>query len=196
MKKYNIRTEFGKQAKKFRLHFGLSQKELAKLCNMSPSEYSDLENGVTNYNVEKLQSVSSTYNLFYYQMGNPKCRFPAFSKLPDKTKIVINSREEPVKTYNERLITEHLTFVFAELSKDAEFIIKEISLKINKKFNVFYENEEISGTISKNFAEFVVKTGRQDLNKSGPGAKPFYYQLIKPISEDMINKAKKSLGKE
>lgn len=193
--RYNIKIEFGKQTKKFRLHFGLGQKELAKLSNMSPSEYSDLENGVTNYNVEKLQNISSVYGLLYYQMGNPKCRFPAFNKLPDKTKKAINARKEPLKIYKERLIIEHLTLLFGELSKGNEFLIKEIGAKINERYDIQYEDEEISGTINKNFSEYVVKTQKKYTAKKGPGAKPSYYKLIKKIPARVLVEAKEKVGK-
>lgn len=186
---YDIKLEFGKQAKKFRLHFGLSQIEAANLSEMSPSEYSDLENGTTNYNVEKLQTVSSIYGLLYYQMGNPNCKLPAYSKLPEATKVKINSRDKPLKVYNERFIVEHLTIAFGNMSEKSEFLIKDISNKIIEQFGVFYNNEEISGTISKNFAGSIAKTDRKQIDKKGRGAKPFYFMLIKSLPNDIVQKA-------
>lgn len=193
---YDIKIEFGKQAKKFRIHFGLSQIEVADLSDMSPSEYSDLENGTTNYNVGKLQNVSSVYGLFYYQMGNPKCKFPASFKLPENTKKTINAREEPLKIYNDRLIVEHLTIVFSIIPEKSDFLIKNIGNQIRELFKISYENEEISGTISKNFGGFIIKTDKKEIDKKGPGAKPFYYQLIKTLPKEMVDKAKEALGND
>ncbi|WP_104381358.1 helix-turn-helix domain-containing protein [Sphingobacterium sp. HMA12] len=189
MSDYDIKLEFGKQAKKFRLHFGLSQIEAANLSEMSPSEYSDLENGTTNYNVEKLQTVSSIYGLLYYQMGNPNCKLPNHSKLPEVTKAKINSRDKPLKVYNERFIVEHLTIVFGNMSEKSEFLIKDISNKIIEQFGVSYDNEEISGTISKNFAGSIAKTDKKQIDKKGRGAKPFYFMLIKSLPNDIVQKA-------
>lgn len=196
MSSYDIKLEFGKQAKKFRLHFGLSQIEAADLSEMSPSEYSDLENGTTNYNVEKLQSVSSIYGLFYYQMGNPTCKFPAFSKLPEVTKTKINSREKPLTVYNERFIIEHLTIIFSNMSEKSEFLIKDINSKIVEQFGVFYDNEEISGTISKNFAGSILKTDKKQIDKKGRGAKPFYFMIIKSLSNDIVQEAIQTIENE
>lgn len=190
---YDVKIEFGKQAKKFRLHFGLSQMQVADLSGMSPSEYSDLEHGVTNYNVGKLQSVSSVYGLFYYQMGNPKCRFPIFSKLPEETKNIIISREQPLKVYSDRLIVEHLILVFSLMPKYSEFLIKDINIHIKERFKTIYENEEISGTINKKFLEFIIKTDKRDVSKKGPGAKPFYYRLIKSLPKEIVGKAKEKV---
>lgn len=195
MSDYDIKLEFGKQAKKFRLHFGLSQIQAADLSNMSPSEYSDLENGITNYNVEKLQLVSSIYGLLYYQMGNPKCKFPALSNLPERTKAEINSRKKPLKVYNERFIVEHLTIIFGAMSENTEFLIKDVSDKLIKQFGVLYDNEEISGTISKNFAGLIVKTDKKQLDKTGRGAKPFYYMLVRSLPGEVVNKANQTIGK-
>ncbi|GEM_PF-2371248 len=196
MSSYNIKLEFGKQAKKFRLHFGLSQIEAADLSEMSPSEYSDLENGTTNYNVEKLQCVSSIYGLFYYQMGNPTYKFPAFSKLPEVTKAKINSREKPLTIYNERFIIEHLTIIFGNMSEKSEFLIKDINSKIVEQFGVSYDNEEISGTIGKNFAGFIVKTDKKQIDKKGPGAKPFYFTVLKSLSNDIVQEAIQTIENE
>lgn len=194
MDDFNIKIEFGKQAKKFRLHFGLSQIEAAALSDMSPSEYSDLENGTTNYNVEKLQSVTSIYGLFYYQIGNPKCKFPAFSKLPEVTKAKINSREKPLTVYNERFIIEHLTIIFGNMSEKSKFLIKDINSKIIEQFGISYDNEEISGTISKNFAGSIVKTDKKQIDKKGRGAKPFYFMIIKSLSTDIVQEAIQTIG--
>src|SRR5690606_37176237 len=111
---YDIKSEFGKLAKKFRLKFKLSKKELASLSHMSPSEYGSLEKGSTNYNVEKLQKVASVYGLLYYQFGNPNCEFPEFGELPDATREIIISRQEPLKIYKERFIIEYLTIVLSQ----------------------------------------------------------------------------------
>lgn len=196
MSDYDIKLEFGKQAKKFRLHFGLSQIEAANLSEMSPSEYSDLENGTTNYNVEKLQTVSSIYGLLYYQMGNPNCKLPAYSKLPEATKIKINSRDKPLKVYNERFIVEHLTITFGNMSEKSEFLIKDISNKIIEQFGVSYDNEEISGTISKNFEDSIAKTDKKQIDKKGRGAKPFYFILIKSLPNDIVQKAIQTIGSD
>ncbi|WP_313419966.1 helix-turn-helix domain-containing protein [Sphingobacterium multivorum] len=195
MSDHDIKIEFGKQAKKFRLHFGLSQIEVADLSDMSPSEYSDLENGTTNYNVEKLQIVSSIYGLFYYQMGNPKCKFPALSKLPERTRAKINSREKPLKVYNERLIVEHLTVIFGTMSEKTAFLIRDISDKIIEQFGISYDSEEISGTISKNFSDSIVKTDRKQFDKKGRGAKPFYFMVVKSLSDDVVKKAVQTIEK-
>lgn len=190
MSDYNIKIEFGKQAKKFRIYFGLGQKQTADLSFMSLSEYSDLENGKTNYNVEKIQNVSSIYGLLYYHMGNPTCKFPAFAKLPKETQSVINNREEPLRIYNDRLIVEHLADIFSAMPEGTEFLIKNINALIQQKFKISYENEEISGTINKKFKDFIHKTTKKDTTKGGVGAKPFYYQVIKLITIEMAIKAK------
>lgn len=194
MSGYNIKIEFGKQAKKFRIHFGLGQKEIADLSNMSLSEYSDLENGKSNYNVEKIQNVSSIYGILYYEMGNPSCKFPAFSKLPKETQSVITNREEPLKIYNDRLIVEHLTDIFSIMPEDTKFLIKSLNTLVEEKFGVSYENEEISGTINKKFKDFIIKTNIQDITKKGAGAKPYYYQIIKLIPIEMVNKAYEAIN--
>lgn len=192
--RYDIKSEFGRQAKKFRLQFGLSQKELAKLSHMSPSEYGVLEKGITNYNVEKLQNVASVYGLVYYQFGNPNCKFPAYSKLPGKTRKAIISRQKPLRIYRDRLIIEHLTLILEELSTGDEFLIKYLRTKINEEYSIQYKDEEISGTIDKNFSEYVVKTDKQDMTKEGRGAKPFYYKLIKKIPARFLAEAKEKVG--
>lgn len=179
MKDYSIKNEFGKQAKKFRIHFGLDQQATAGLSDMSTSEYSDLENGNTNYNVEKIQNVSSIYGLFFYQFGNPACNFPTFSDLPKKTQAAIQSRTTPLKIYNSRLIIEHLTAVFNTMNANDEFLIKDISTIIKDNFKISYKNEEIAGTINKNFKDLIVKTEKQDTSKMGVGPKPFYYKILK-----------------
>jgi len=193
--KYDIKCEFGKQAKKFRLQFGLSQKELANLSKMSPSEYGSLEKGITNYNVEKLQNVASVYGLVYYQFGNPICSFPTFNKLPKETRKVISSRKIPLKIYKERLIVEHLTLIIGEMSKGSEFLITHLGAKINKEFRVNYKAEEIADTIKKNLSDYVVNTNIKNLTKEGPGAKSIYYKLIKEIPYQILIDAKEKVGK-
>ncbi|WGQ15028.1 helix-turn-helix domain-containing protein [Sphingobacterium faecium] len=195
MDDFNIKIEFGKQAKKFRLHFGLGQKEIADLSDMSLSEYSDLENGKTNYNVEKIQDVSSVYGLFYYQLGNPTYKFPAFTKLPKETQSIINNRKEPLKVYNTRLIVEHLGIIFSAMPEGTEFLIKNINSLIEQKFKISYENEEISGTINKKFKDYICKTTKKDTTKLGVGAKPIYYKITRIVPLEMEKEEKKSITK-
>lgn len=190
---YDIKSEFGKRAKQFRLKFGLSQKELGELSGMSPSEYGVLEKGITNYSVEKLQKVAAVYGMVYYQFGNPECGFPTFDMLPNETRKAIISREKPLKIYNDRLIIEYLTLILGELSIGSKFLVKNLRTKINKKYSTQYEDSEISGTISKNFSEYVIKTDDQYMAKEGPGAKPFYYKLIKRIPIHILAKAKEKI---
>jgi len=188
MKDYNVKNEFGKQAKKFRIHFGLDQQAIADLSDMSISEYSDLENGNTNYNVEKIQSISSIYGLFFYQLGNPTCNFPSFSDLPKRTQAAIESRTTPLKIYNSRLIIVHLTTIFNTMNVNDEFLIKDINTIIKDSFKISYKNEEIAGTINKNFKGLIAKTEKRDTSKKGVGPKPFYYRILKPIPLKITDK--------
>lgn len=41
--------------------------------------------------------------------------------------------------------------------------ILELRIKINKEYSTRYDDAEISGTISKNFSEYIVKTDDQYL---------------------------------
>lgn len=181
MKNYNIKHEFGKQAKKFRIHFGLDQKAVAALSDMSSSEYSDLEKGHTNYNVEKIQNVASIYGLLFFQLGNPSYDFPSFSDLPEKTQNAINSRTTPLKVYKTRLIVEHLAAAFSTMKVNDDFLIKDINTLVKECFNISYKNEEIAGTIDKNFKQVILKTDKQDTSKKGFGPKPYYYRVLKLI---------------
>src|SRR5690606_25096765 len=116
------------------------------------------------------------------------------NKLPNKTRKAIILREKPLRIYKERLIIEHLTLLLGELSTGNEFLIKHLRTNINKEYSILYEDEEISGTISKNFSEYVIKTDDQYMTKQGVGAKPFYYKLIKRIPARVIAEAKEKVG--
>lgn len=194
MKDYNIKIEFGKQAKKFRLHIGLGQEDLGKLTKMSTSEYGNLEKGKTNYNVDKIQTVASVYNMYYYEFGHPSAQLFKFENLAIQTQNIILNRKKPLKKYNSRIIYEHIISIIAELKLKEEFLIKDLSSKIENRFTVKYTDAEISGTIKNKFAEFVSKTDNEDLLKAGVGVKPKYYRIIKTIPLEMVENAKKIVG--
>lgn len=191
---YNIKIEFGKQAKKFRIYFGLGQKETAYLSDMSLSDYRSLENGKANYSIEKIQHVSSIYGLLYYKMANPSCKFPALRNLPKETQALVNISPEPLQIDKYRLIVEYLTDILSVMPKGTEFLIKSVNALIEEKFGVLYQDEQIFRAINKSFQHFIIKSENRAFTKEVTGVKPFYYQVLNLIPIEMVNKAKETIS--
>lgn len=189
----SIKKQFGKQAKTIRLHYGLDQDDLASLSAMTQSEYSSLESGNKNYSVEKLEQVSTVYGLEYYEIGNPKTKYPLFSKLPIETQQKIKGRKKPVSVYNEWDLTNHLLLVLSKCKKDSIFTPSDIFnlLDIDLKEGI-KKPSRITDLFAYEFSEYVEKTGKKKKVEGKRGRPEEYYRLIKEITPEMLKKTKPS----
>ena len=187
----SIRKQFGKQAKKIRLHYGLDQDDLASLSAMTQSEYSGLESGSKNYNVERLEQVSAVYGLEYYEIGNPKTKYPLFNKLPIETQQKIKGRKKPVSVYNELDLSNHLLLVLSKWEEDSIFTPSDIFSLLAKDLKEgIKKSSRITDLFAFEFSEYVEKTGEKKKIEGKRGRPEEYYRLIKKITPEMLKKTK------
>ena len=61
--KNDIKKEFGKKVKQFRLELGISQEELAFRSGLHRTYISDLERGNRNVSLETIQKIANALNI-------------------------------------------------------------------------------------------------------------------------------------
>jgi len=64
----NIKIRFGNHLKQLRSNNNLTQESLAELSNIDRSYISDIERGVKNISLEKLEQLSKAFNLELWEL--------------------------------------------------------------------------------------------------------------------------------
>lgn len=64
----DIKIKFGKHLQKLRKEKGLTQEKLSELSNIDRSYISDLERGLKNISIEKLEQLSKAFNVEIFEL--------------------------------------------------------------------------------------------------------------------------------
>lgn len=64
----DIKIKFGKHLQKLRKEKGLTQEKLSELSNIDRSYISDLERGLKNISIEKLEQLSKAFNIEIFEL--------------------------------------------------------------------------------------------------------------------------------
>lgn len=102
--------------KKYRIHFGLAQSDIANILKWDVARYGGIESGRRTLDINAADCIANVYGLKYYQVGNESTSIPEFAALPKATQSVIVEREKiGIKPKNS---DRHLGFYLDQLIKD------------------------------------------------------------------------------
>lgn len=184
---------------KYMKRFGLESVDIAFLAKSTKSNINSVLESKTSVGLETMESISSIFNLSYYEFGNPNHPMPSLKSLPDKTKqrIIFRKKEGPhiEQTYNSLSINDKITLVLSKYEVDQLFLTEEIIQEIKAAFPEDPINTTLIGDrLKKSFQAYVQKTEKQAASKIGRGRKPYYYKIIASFPLASILAAKESIN--
>lgn len=128
--------------KLYRLEFNLTQDSVELLAQLKPLQYSRIESGKQNPDLQDVARISQVYGLKCYELLNPAQPNPSYKNLPKETqKMIKKLKEEGVSPKHE--------LKKAELGKHLDKLIETGLLNRPVSAKVIFDNlpQEIQNTI-------------------------------------------------
>ncbi|MEQ7800945.1 hypothetical protein ABDJ41_14165 [Pedobacter sp. ASV1-7] len=189
------RNNFIEKAKKFRLHFQLTEQELNDLLQNKQLKYIGLERGVKTLTLDLAESIAGIYGLTYCEFKETNQGPPAIKDLPVATKNKVEKKEGNIKVGQKgtRNINENVIVVLSEYSTDDEFTNSQIIAKFPKDLIKHMTGKSIEWNkgILKDLVIDTKETRPTSTNKKPEKI----YKLAKKIMPEVREKAQEKIYK-
>ncbi len=177
--------------------FGLSTIDIAYLAKVNKKTIDSVLAGSGGIELYTLEAISQVFGQRYFELGDPSFKIPPFNSLPERTKVRIAFRKQEglyhEKSYDKRFLNEKIIIILAKYNKGDEFLSKHIVNKLMKGFQEKVNTSEVSKRLVNSLNEYISQTKKTYTIKGKRGRKPYYYRIIKDISQKDLALAKEKL---
>jgi len=196
---YNALNEFVKILLKYMKEFGLETVDIAFLSSTNRTNIDNLINLKGSLELPSMEAIAQSFNLHHYQFSNPIQAIPQYESLPKKTQKRIEYRKKKgpyvPEPKNSLTINDKITIALSFYNKGEYFLTEGIVEIINEIDADSTSNTTLIGDrLGKSFSKYVEKTHETYKEKTGKGAKPFFYKIIAEINKDDLNNAIEVVG--
>jgi len=187
--------KFRKKAKEFRLHFNLSEEDIDQLIKEKGLVYSKVESGKRTITLELAESYPLVvYGIDYCVFKKDETTFPEYEKLPESTKILLESKENSsnkVGSKGTKNKASYVVIVIKDFKVGHQFIKSEIISVLPSPLNL-----EKSIDWNKGLLKGLVKntnTSKHWVDEKGKKRRETSYEIIREVDSGLLEKAKKSI---
>lgn len=179
---------------KYMNKFGLEAIDIAFLASTNRTNIENLISLKGNIELSRMEAIAQSFNLHHYQFSNPIQAIPQYESLPQKTQKRIEYRKKKgpyvPEPKNSLTINDKITIALSFYNKGEYFLTEGIVEIINEVDADSTSNTTLIGDrLGKSFSKYVEKTDETYKEKTGKGAKPFFYKIIAEINKDDLNNA-------
>lgn len=178
---------------KLRLSFNIEMQEIDEYAELGKNTYSRIIARKQPIKLDELISIGRTiYNLMAIQILNPSLKVPSLESLPRAVRDIAKKRKGQVPRMQEkRDIIQYCIIVLDKHLKVGEhFTNSQVKQHFKGRLETAFKGKSIEWNKSI-LAPFVEDTGATQKVKTKPEK---VYKLAEKIPEEMVNKAKDSVG--
>ena len=184
---------------KYMNKFDLEAIDIAFLASTNRTNIENLISLKGNIELTRMEAIAQSFNLHHYQFSNPIQAIPQYESLPQKTQKRIEYRKKKgpyvPEPKNSLTINDKITIALSFYNKGEYFLTEGIVEIINEVDADSTSNTTLIGDrLGKSFSKYVEKTNETYKEKTGKGAKPFFYKIIAEINKDDLNNAIEVVG--
>ena len=184
---------------KYMNKFDLEAIDIAFLASTNRTNIENLISLKGNIELTRMEAIAQSFNLHHYQFSNPIQAIPEYESLPQKTQKRIEYRKKKgpyaPESKNSLTINDKITIALSFYNKGEYFLTEGIVEIINEIDADSTSNTTLIGDrLGKSFSKYVEKTHETYKEKTGKGAKPFFYKIIAEINKDDLNNAIEVVG--
>ncbi|WP_312329299.1 hypothetical protein [Sphingobacterium sp.] len=191
-------VKFREKAKKFRLHFNLSEEDIDQLLKGKDLVYSKVESGKRTITLELAESYPFViFGIDYCVFKRDETTFPEYEKLPSVTRELLESKSNAgnkVGSKGTKNKASYVIIVIKDFKKGHKFIKSEIISVLPSPLNL-----EKSIDWNKGLLAGIVKntnTSEHWVDENGKKRREAIYEIIREVDSELLEKAKKSFDPE
>jgi len=192
----SFESKFTKKAKEFRLHFGLSEDDIDELLIEKGLTYSKLEYGKRTLTLELAEAYPLLYGIEYCDFKKEKTTVPKFEKLPQTTQNFVNNKSttgNKVGLKGTKNKASYVIILIKDFTIGRQFtnseIIPSLPPPANKDLSIDWSKGLLKG-----LAENIHKSNYY-IDENGDKKREATYQLIKPVDNELLEKALENVDK-
>jgi|SRR5690606_34658825 len=188
---------FIKNAKLFRLHFGLSEDEIDLLLVDKKLKYKGLELGTRTLTLELAEAYPLIYGIEYCDFKKEETTIPTFEELPKATQNLIRNKTSSGNKVGRKGTKNKASYVII-LIKDFSLghkftnsqIIPSLPPPANKDQSIDWGKGLLKGLVK--------NTGKSSYytDASGEERREATYEIVKTVDKALLDKATKNVDKE
>jgi hypothetical protein len=187
--------KFRKKAKEFRLHFNLSEEDIDQLLKEKGLVYSKVESVKRTITLELAESYPLVvYGIEYCVFKKDETTFPEYEKLPESTKILLESKENSgnkVGSKGTKNKASYVVIVIKDFKIGHQFTKSEIISFLPSPLNL-----ETAIDWNKGLLKGLVKntnTSKHWVDENGKKHREAIYEMIREVDSGLLEKAKKTI---
>jgi len=193
-----MKEKFDDKCKRFRMHFNLSEDDIDLLLKVKGIKYKGIESGTRIITLEIAEILPLVvYGIEYCVFKKEETTFPEYEKLPEATKILLESKSNAgnkVGSKGTKNKASYVVIVIKDFKIGHQFIKSEIISFLPSPLNL-----EKAIDWNKGLLKGLVKntnTSKHWVDKNGKKRRETIYEIIQSVNSEVLEKAKRSISPE